>query len=112
MRGNMEQISRLEKDIYARVHRIKDPVSECRSRWPNFRFEERQERWPSFHPTKANKPKAYYVCALWHGDGHERGLNMKAGEPTATPAEIQESKVLIARAALLNHEHRKAKAIG
>lgn len=106
----MEQITKQDRDIYARVHRINDPVAECQKRWPTFRFEERQERWPAFHPTKANEPKAYYVRALWHGDGYPRGLDAKAGEPTATVEQIQEAKTLIARAALLNHEHRKARA--
>ncbi len=99
--------TRVQREIYEKVMAISDPAAECLRRWPDFRFEVRQERWSTFSKYP-DKPKATFVGAFWSADGHERGLQHEAGRPVATDAQIREAKEVIARQALVNAEYRTA----
>ncbi len=98
--------TKAQVEAYQNAMKAVDPIAECIRRWPDFRFEERQERWPAFS-RQAGAPKRYVARALWTRDGREYGLSKVAGTPTATSKQIAEAKEFIARHALFNDEYRR-----
>jgi hypothetical protein len=100
-------ITKTQREVFLRVSAVRDPVAECRRRWPDFRFEIRDAHWPL--PAGATKPKrkATFVAAFWSAPtGVPRGLQHDAGK-NPSPAEVETAKQLLARQALINDEYRR-----
>lgn len=94
--------TRPQRDAYARVAAIHDPIGECAMRWPYFRMTVRK--------VQESDGRLYtHVEAAWTRAGEKHGLRDRLlGE--ASSDEIHNSERNIALSALLTDEQRNDRA--
>ncbi len=86
-----------DKEIYRRVDLIKNPIAECKKRWPDFAFEVRVT-------ATAEGKLVKEVTARWTRDGIARGFKEQIRHDAGSE-DVAWSKENIARGALMKAEY-------